>query len=429
MAFLKLRLGLLCAVGLVAACSSSTSPHATGLSTGTDQGSSGASTQMTSTGSAASGAVVQAGSGAASGTNGGSGQTPSSGTTSTTGSGAAESGRAAASGTTATSSATTSSGAASGAATDTDAGDLYPPPPRKINVTGTGTTMLSFNGQPMYLNKNQPIQGKLVLLLGGICTGVGAGGFESFIEQYGFHVFGPKTDTCLDGGKVPQSYVQTLKTNPNDPTANAQIGDSRMELWDGVTRVNWYTVAPANSIVQETEAAMAYGAMVDPGGDWGYFLDPNTGALRTSDVWVVGYSWGSQTWAMISAYVPFDRVITTSGPQDEGFPNATWITNPPPTGTPGDRKYMLVGFESPYPSTIGADSEVMSMVTTVTNAGWLGPVTNVMTTSPGPYMSSQHLFAMIGGNGGVTPGGHTVFCNNNPANGWVPLCKYVCNQQ
>jgi hypothetical protein len=182
--------------------------------------------------------------------------------------------------------------------------------------------------------------------------------------------------------------------------------------------------------VAETVAAIKYAVGgADPGGDWGYFLDATGTGLRTSDVYVVGYSWGSQTWAMISAYVPFGRVITTSGPQAEGFPNAQWITNPGPNATPGNRKYLLVGFQSPYPSTVAADSEVMSMVATVTKGGWIPPVTNIMTTSPGPYTAAQYLFAMIGGNGGTTPGGHTVFCNNNPMNGWLPLCKHVLGVQ
>ena len=34
------------------------------------------------------------------------------------------------------------------------------------------------------------------------------------------------------------------------------------------------------------------------------------------------------------------------------------------------------------------------------------------------------LFAMIG-SAGNTPGGHTVFCTDNMANGWVPVCKHV----
>jgi hypothetical protein len=279
-----------------------------------------------------------------------------------------------------------------------------------------------FNGQPMSVNLTKPIVGKLVLLLGGICTGTGAGGFESFIEQYGFHVFAPKTQTCVNS--APQMYKTIIQTMPNDPEANRQVGDARMELWDGMDRVNWVTVAPGSAIVDETVGAIKYGMMVNPAGDWGYFLNAD-GTLRTTDVWVVGYSWGSQSWAMISSYVQFDRVITTSGPQDEGFPNAAWITNPSPA-TPGDRKYILVGFDSPYPSTNNNDSEVMSMFTTVTKAGWPGVPTNVLPNGMGTYTSAQHLFAMIGSNG-ASPGGHTVFCNDNQMNGWIPLCKYVCN--
>jgi hypothetical protein len=279
-----------------------------------------------------------------------------------------------------------------------------------------------FNGQPMSVNLSKPIVGKLVLLLGGICTGTGAGGFESFVGLYGFHIFAPKTQTCVNS--APQMYKTIIQTTPNDPEANRQVGDARMELWDGVDRVNWVTVAPGTAIVDETVAAIKYGMMVNQAGDWGYFLNAD-GTLRTTDVWVVGYSWGSQSWAMISSYVHFDRVITTSGPQDEGFPNAAWITNPTPA-TPGANKYILVGFDSPYPSTNTNDSEVMSMFTTVTKAGWPGVPTNVLPNGMGTYTSAQHLFAMIGSNG-ASPGGHTVFCNDNMMNGWIPVCKYVLN--
>jgi hypothetical protein len=35
---------------------------------------------------------------------------------------------------------------------------------------------------------------------------------------------------------------------------------------------------------------------------------------------------------------------------------------------------------------------------------------------------------MIGSNP-ASPNGHTVFCNDNPMNGWLPLCKYVVGVQ
>jgi hypothetical protein len=43
---------------------------------------------------------------------------------------------------------------------------------------------------------------------------------------------------------------------------------------------------------------------------------------------------------------------------------------------------------------------------------------------PATFTDDQHLFAMIGSNG-TSPGGHTVFCNDNPANGWIPVCMHV----
>jgi hypothetical protein len=320
---------------------------------------------------------------------------------------------------------TTGVSGAGGGTTTGAGGAAYPPDPRPINVMGTGQTKFNFGGGQAFLNKDKPAQGKLVLFLGGICTGTGAGGIESFFHNYGFHTFSPKTDTCLDGGKVPQMYKTTLQTMPMDPEANRQIGDSRMELWDGKSRVSWYTVDPSNVILTATIGMIKMGMGLDPGGDWGFFLNDD-GTLRTSDVWVAGYSWGSQTWAMISAYVPFGRVITTSGPVSEGFPNATWITSKSVAGTPGDRKYMLIGFVDPYPSTNTNDSGVMGMVTNVMNGGWPGVVTNVTPTSTGPYTTDQHLFAMVGSNAN-SPGGHTIFCTGSATCGWNPVCDYVMN--
>ena len=300
--------------------------------------------------------------------------------------------------------------AAAGTTSMAGAGDTDPAPSRPINVMGTGTFSQSYNGQPLYLNKDKkPIQGKLFLLLPGIGNGPGAGGFESFVKSYGFHVFAPKTDTNLTGGKDPQMYKDIIKTMPNDREANRQVGEAHAELWDGKDRVDWYT--PPTSIVDQTLGAIKFAMENDPDGDWGYYLNAD-GTLRTTDIYVVGYSWGAQAWAMISAYVKFGRVISASGPVDEGFPNATWMTDP--SVTPNDRKFALV-----------SDGQAEDIFPNVMKAGWIGDVVKVTPTSPGPYTAEQHLFEMVGGDGGTTPGGHTVFCNDNPANGWAPVCRHV----
>jgi hypothetical protein len=285
---------------------------------------------------------------------------------------------------------------------------------RAINVTGTGTFSMSYMGQPLYLNKDKkPIRGKLFLLLPGIGNGPGAGGFESFVKMYGFHVFAPKTNTNLTGGMVPQMYKDMLKTDAMNKEANRQVADARMELWDGKDRVSWFT--PPTPIVEQTVNAIKFAQMQDPGGDWGFFLNAD-GTLRTSDVWVTGYSWGAQTWSMISTYVPFGRVVVTSGPVAEGFPNGAWMTDP--SATPLTEKYCLA-----------SDGQADEIFPNVMKAMWGGAggsvVTKVTPTSAGPYMMAQHLFEMVGGAGGTTPGGHTVFCNDNLQNGWLPVCKHV----
>ncbi len=293
-------------------------------------------------------------------------------------------------------------------------------PTRPINVTPGANYSGSFNGQSLFVNKSKPAAGKLVLLLGGICTGTGAGGFESFVKQNGFHVFAPKTQTCVNG--APDKYKAIIKTTPLDQEANRQVADARVELWDGKDRVDWVTVNKGESIQEETVGAINYATTADPGGDWGYFLNAD-GTLRTSDVWVVGYSWGSQSWAMISSYVRFGRVIITSGPVDEGFPNGEWITHPAATQTPADRKYMLADLQTPYPSDGDGN---MAKFANVIKEGWPSMVTSVTPNGMGTYTADQHLFAMIGSNGD-SPGGHTVFCNDNAKNGWLPVCKHVMN--
>src|SRR5450432_119078 len=274
------------------------------------------------------------------------------------------------------------------------------------------------DAQAMFVDTSKTMQGKLVICIGGIGGGPGGGGIEGYAKNPGFHVFLVATQTAISS--APDQYKTALKANPMDPEANRQIGDGRMEAWDGVDRVDWLDIKPPDSIVNRTQHALQHAVTADPGGDWGYYLNAD-GTVRWTDVYMVGYSFGSQTIAMDAKYVRFGRVVTTSGPQDEGFPNAEWITHP--SATPLDRMYMAVGFNMPYPSSAGNDHEVMGMLVTVKNAGWVGTPVNVVPEGMGPFMASHEL-TMVGSDNN-SPGGHTVFCNNNPSNGWLAACVYL----
>src|SRR5450432_225026 len=283
-------------------------------------------------------------------------------------------------------------------------GTADPPAPRPINIQGTAVSQGNYNGQPYYFNPSTtPVRGKLVLFLGGIGGGPGSGGFDTFTKKYGFHIFMPKTNTSLTG------------CGGNDPM-NVSAGYRRWALWDGVDH-GFGAPAPDAAMVNETIAFLKDRALMDPGSDWGFFLNAD-GTLRTTDVYVVGYSWGGQTWAFASQYVHFGRVIVTASPVDEGCPNDGWMTHRP-SATPDDRKYALIDQQAMWPTEMNAKFK------NVMKAGWVGMVTNVTPNSmPASFTADQHLFAMIGSNGS-SPGGHTVFCNDNPSNGWIPVCKHV----
>ncbi len=401
------------AAGTTAAAGSTGSAGNAGVAGNTGvAGSTGSAGTTGSAGVTGGGGTSAAGSIGSAGSTGAAGQVGAGGTTGAAGTGAAGTGAAGAAG--------------AGVGGPVEGPD--PAPPHPLNVTVSANCCS--HGNLSIKSTAKHLQGKLVLVLGGICGGPGGGGIESYAAGAGFHIWKPATQTCVNGGdNNHQKYKDMLadKDPSNDAEANRIIGDARMELWDGVDRVPFVTVAKGQSIVEETQAALKDGAANDQGGDWGYFLNAD-GTVRWTDVYVVGYSWGSQTLAMISSYVRFGRVFTTSGPQAEGFPNADWILHPAATGTPNDRKYMAVGFIEAYPSMNKNDTApntVTSMIETTQKAGWGdgAPVMNVKPGDLGPF-TGGHLFAMVGGTG-VTPGGHTVFCTDNMSNGWLPFCAYA----
>jgi hypothetical protein len=305
-------------------------------------------------------------------------------------------------------------------------GETDPPAPRPINVTaGAGCNCdINSGGGKARVDTSKPIQGKLVITLPGICGGPGGGGLEGTVISLGFHVFQPQTQSCVNS--APDKYKQMLEKDPNDAEANRQVGDARMELWDGVDRVDWVTVNKGESIAERTLVAIQAGMKQDPGADWGYYLNAD-GSVRWTDVFIMGYSWGAQSAAMIASYVRFGRVFCASGPQAEQFPNATWITHK--WATPADRMFMIVGFNEPYPSMDKVDiapNTVTSMVDTVTKAGWLGPPVNVLPGDKGPY-TGKHLFAAVAKfpYDQHSPGGHGIYCNNDPMSGWAAMCNYI----
>jgi hypothetical protein len=245
------------------------------------------------------------------------------------------------------------------------------------------------------------IQGKLVMTMGGIGTCCGQGGIGGFAVGLGFHEMAIAMLTT--NSALPDKYKDQAKNMPTDTEANRQMGDGRMEAWDGKDRVDWLNINEHDSFAYRAAQGIKFMQEQDPGGDWAYFLNAD-GSVRWSDVYLVGYSYGSQTLAVVGKYVRIGRGIATSGPVDEGFPNATWIKAP--SATPLERMVALIG-----------SSNIDSKVTTTTAAGWLIPTISVAAGATTAALMNGHEFILEGQ-------GHSEFCAGDGGS-WKALCQYA----
>jgi hypothetical protein len=268
-------------------------------------------------------------------------------------------------------------------------------------MAGTSTTDTNAGAQEHgFVDTRKPkVQGKLVMTLGGIGTCCGQGGIGGFAVGLGFHEMAIAMQTKISS--APDKYKsvpEAMRTNEE----NRQMGDGRMEAWDGKDRVDWLDINEHDSFAYRAALGIKYMQEQDPGGDWAYFLNAD-GSVRWSDVYLVGYSYGSQTLAVVGKYVRIGRGIATSGPVDEGFPNATWIKAP--SVTPLERMIGLFG-----------SSNLDTKVQTTTAAGWLGPPVTVNAGATFADLMMGHLFILEGQ-------GHSEFCAGDGGN-WKALCQY-----
>src|SRR5262249_4103464 len=104
-------------------------------------------------------------------------------------------------------------------------------------MAGMGSDTHAGDAQKMKVDTTKKLQGKLAIVLGGIGGGPGPGGIYGYAVGRGFHAFMVATQT--KESSAPQMYKDALKANPMDPEANRQVGDARMEAFDGVDRVSW----------------------------------------------------------------------------------------------------------------------------------------------------------------------------------------------
>jgi len=285
----------------------------------------------------------------------------------------------------------------------TSAPDGDTPAWRAINTDSAGWRQTSFtarqadptvsdpNSHPDDMERaavdtSMPLKKKLCVVLTGIGTGPGQG-VGDWAGHQGYHVF-------------QVGYSNAIAMAPNGNTDPNMPGNTRMNQFDALGRTpsNAQTLLP-DSIQERTIKAIQYLVIHDPGGDWGWFLNQD-GTMRWSDGCFIGYSYGATHLAVIARYVRLGLGVSTSGPQSEGFPNATWITTP--SATPLERMFAIYGSED-GPATPGHYDD------TTLALGYIGDVLMTTTTAdPGtpPYMGSHRI--------DVDGEGHTEFCAGQP---------------
>jgi hypothetical protein len=162
-----------------------------------------------------------------------------------------------------------------------------------------------------YLDTRVEPQGKLVIYLHGAddYTACGNGAFGTLIASYGFHYFAP----C---------YL----SNYGVENCGSDIEGCRMEAFEGVDHHSFLTIGRPDSIEERIVRGLKQLQMLNPGGDWQFFLDGN--APRWSEIVITGHSHGASTAGVIGVHRNVFRVVMLAGPND---PGQAWLTSTPMT--------------------------------------------------------------------------------------------------
>jgi hypothetical protein len=382
------------------AAGNGTTTGAAGGAAGTSgtAGAAGAGTAGTSgatgvAGAGGTGGAAQAGAGGAAGAVGTGGASPT-GAAGTAGSGAAG---------------TAGSGAGGVAGTGFGTG-MDTPAPRAINTDHAGFREKTFTAQSLdpqatqghatsteyaAVDTSKPLMKQLCIVLTdmGVQPGIAT---ADWMYPHGFHVLQIGYQNDITMGPAGD-------TNPNTP------GDTRMDQFDGKGRVNWVTIKRADSLEARVVKALQHMVTADPGGDWGWYLNPDSNSVRWSDGCFVGFGYGGTMAAVIAHHVRLAHAVSLSSPQAEGRPDASWLKGA--GATPVDRVFAIFG-QNDNPASAGGYEATTAAL------GYLGAVAHVgLTTNPAatnPYGGSHRLELDGSGKGS--------FCN---AGADYPPCLYA----
>jgi hypothetical protein len=236
-----------------------------------------------------------------------------------------------------------------------------------------------------------PVRGKLVVILNGVGGPAGPNEVGDWLADRGFHTL------TLDYRNT-ESVRLFEDSVPGDGLAGPI--EAYKEIVEGVDASRDIVVPPADSVFGRIDSALQYLSTLDPGADWGYYLDSD-GHARLLDVYFFGYSFGAGTSTVIGKSHPVGRVVTASGPRYVLDVNHDWLATP--SVTPVDRFFGIFGVQDPDFPDFVATTELL---------GWPGEVIDT-TIVPPPYEHSHRL---------QTNQGHLPMCSGTELD---DVCEYA----
>lgn len=151
-------------------------------------------------------------------------------------------------------------------------------------------------------------RGLLVVYLhgAGTPTTCGSGAHQDFLAGLGFHTIGPCYATDYGVGNC-----------------GMQIGECRLEAFDGVDRHPFIAITPAESLERRIVRMLLRLQTLNPQGDWQYFLV--NGGPRWDRIVISGISHGASSAGLIAKVRSVHHAVMLSGPLDT---DQAWLALP-----------------------------------------------------------------------------------------------------
>jgi hypothetical protein len=283
------------------------------------------------------------------------------------------------------------------------------PAPRPLNTDHAGFREKTFTAQSLdpgatqghatsteyaAVDTSKPLMKQLCIVLTDVGQPPGIATAD-WMYPHGFHV-------------LQIAYQNDITMGPPGDTTARTPGDTRMDQFDGAGRVSWVTIKRADSLEERVVKALQHMVTADPGGDWGWYLNPDGNSVRWSDGCLVGFGYGGTMAAVVAHYVRLAHAVSLSAPQAEGRPDASWLTAA--SATPLERVFAIYG-QNDAPTVAGGYDATTAAL------GYLGSVDTVgLSAAPAatnPYGGSHRLELQGSGKGS--------YCN---AGADYPPCLY-----